>query len=919
MKLILIAISLFILNLANSQSLFEKKVYSNYENKPLKELFVGIEKQLQIKIYFKDSLISKNYVNIQQDSMKLGEILNKILPFNYFASEWNGNIVILKGIRLINKLPEYKFQKNGSNINSSEKSGNKSFIATHSTEVLPVVVVGNSSKSNKLEKAIVNFEIIDIVNEKPIAGAALMVIDKNIGIIADKDGLANMEIKPGKYTVIVKYIGYDSEKYVLDIYGNGTAKLGIGVKDYQLVGVEIFGDKQMDITRKDPGIEKFSRKEVVAIPTMVGETDFIKVSTMLPGISSIGEGSAGINVRGGGYDQNAFFLNGLPIYNTSHLFGFFPAFNPNIIQDLTIYKGYMPPNYGGKLSSVFELSTRKGNKQKFGLRGGISPIATNFMVEGPIIKDTLSFLFSGRTSFSDWILKNIQDTIISKSSAKFNDFASLIDFNNGKSQVSLFGYHSGDEFLMHNTSSYKYFNNGVSLNIGREFNKSYFGDISAYTSNYSFSSSDFRELSAAYTHTYKINQFGLKMELSQNISDKHKLNYGLDFNYYYLDRGSIDPYNSKSFHNKLNLGTEKGAEMAAFISDHFDIADWLNIDIGFRYSTFATLGSDSVYKYIEGLPKKREYIFDTVVYAKKEVIAQNYFPEIRFAANFTTDKNGSIKISFNNMHQNLFLLNTAPALTPGSQWKLSDTYLKPATGNIYSLGVFRKLPRYGINLSTEIFYKQIKNFSEFIDGADFINNSLVETSVLQGDMNSYGLELMVKKSYSKVNGWISYTYSRSLIKVNGLNSWDKINGGEEYPSNYDIPHAFNAVLNYEIRKRMTFSSVVSYQSGRPSTFPVSTYQINHESFIDYSKRNQYRIPDYFRIDLSLTLEGSLKKNKLAHSSLVISVYNLTGRDNPYSVFFESTKGFIGGYQYSVIAVPIFSLTWVFKFGNYATI
>jgi hypothetical protein len=269
------------------------------------------------------------------------------------------------------------------------------------------------------------------------------------------------------------------------------------------------------------------------------------------------------------------------------------------------------------------------------------------------------------------------------------------------------------------------------------------------------------------------------------------------------------------------------------------------------------------------------------------------------------------------MHQNLFVLNNTIALAPNSQWKLADYYLKPAKSNQVSAGVFRTFPKSGWETSFEVYYKRTSDSPEFIDGADFLSNPYMETSILAGNQNAYGFEFLLRRSGKRLEGWIAYTYSRSMVKVNGENPWERINNGHAYPANYDIPHAVNTVVNYHFSRRLTASGVVSYQTGKPVTYPVSIYYIGEIPYVDYSDRNAYRIPDYFRLDLSLTIEGNLRRNKSLHSSWVFSLYNVTGRENPYSVYFKSAYGKINSYQYSVIGVPVFTATWLFKLGNYA--
>ena len=869
-----------------------------------------------IKVYYPDTSLNSVPVTFAAKEINVDSLFKSVLPFGYQWKEWDGVIIIARSFYITQQLPDFDISQPP--LNNTQKKKSEFLQSTDITTVLPVLKIGNSMQRSHQRSVTVLLKVLSSEDKKPIVGATVYFPKLSEGFITAGSGETVIRVAPGKYKTVVKYVGFESGTFILDIYSGGSDTLLLSPKSYDLQGVEIMGDKQMDITRKDPGIEKFSAKQVKSIPTLVGEPDFIKVSTMLPGITTIGDGSAGVNVRGGGYDQNAFYLNGIPVFNTSHLFGFFPAFNANIISDLTVYKGYMPPDYGGKLSSVFELTAKRGDKKKMGLRGSISPLAANIVMDGPVVKNRLSYIASARASYSDWVLRNINDTIINRSSGKFNDFALGLDYSDDKNHIAVFGYHSNDYFLNYATSGYKYSNDGVSLQMGRKFSNFLYGNIIAYGAAYTFNSNEIRDKSSAYSMNYRVKQFGIKAKLSQKMGDNHNLDYGIDLNNYRLNRGKVMPYDAASMHKSIDFGKENGVEAAVFVHDNFRITKWLTVDMGIRLATYASLGPDTVFLYTNGLPRRRKYINDSVFYGNNEIVSSGFFPNYRFSVQIVTDLNGSVKLSANRTMQSLFLLNTSPALSPTSQWKLADYYLKPAQSSLFSIGVFRRIPGLGLSVSVEGFYKHTDNYTEFIDGADFLNNPVVETATLQGVMNSYGVEFLTSARLEKLDGWISYTYSRSMIQINGQESWEKINNGEIYPSNYDIPHSFNAVMNYKLKKRLILSSVVTYQSGRPSTFPVSTYTLNGASYIDYSKRNAYRIPNYFRLDLSLTIEGNLKRNKSMHSSLIISVYNLTGRDNPYSVFFNSTKGYIYGYQYAVIGVPVFSATWLFKFGNYAT-
>ena len=368
----------------------------------------------------------------------------------------------------------------------------------------------------------------------------------------------------------------------------------------QLNEVVVSGERHSSIRAKDPGLDQVSMKSIKTLPVMMGERDILKVSTTLPGIVSVGEGSAGLNVRGSSSDQNAFYINRIPIYNTSHLFGFFPAFNSDIIKDLSIYKGYIPAQYGGRLASVFNITTRQGNRKRFTAHGGISPITGNIVLEGPVKKDTSSFLFSARSSYSDWILSRIKDPTISASSANFNDFSGGVNWDIQKTQLSLFLYHSYDHFRLSDINSYSYSNTGASVIIGHNFTNSLRGEFAIIGSQYDFSTIDKQEISSAYQHGYKMDHYETRANFRQLLNEKNSLEYGADIVFYKLDRGTVLPYGDKSLRSKVALGIDKGIESSLFISDSYDITTWINLDLGIRYTLFTPVGPATTYKYTAG-------------------------------------------------------------------------------------------------------------------------------------------------------------------------------------------------------------------------------------------------------------------------------------------------------------------------------
>ena len=901
----------------------EKVMACHFMNIPFAEFCDTVFHQTKVNIYYRGVWVNNLNVTLDSDSITvLSAVRQAVAGSDLEVSVWHNNLVILPRIKLLTELPAYEqIIKTDSTIGQKELAITETeerYITGRKPGVIQIITIGRTGVNTGDSKAKVLGRVLDEETGEPMNFVTVYISETKTGAVTDVNGFFNIALVPGKYNFLIEYLGYEKGKYIINVLSDGNFTVRMKKAAIQLKEVVVSGERQVNIRAKDPGLDRMLMKSVKGLPMMMGERDILKVSVTLPGIISAGEGSAGLNVRGSGSDQNAFYINRIPVYNTSHLFGFFPAFNSDIIKDLSIYKGHIPAQYGGRLASVFNITTRQGNRKRFTAHGGISPITGNIVLEGPLKKDISSFLFSARSSYSDWILSSIKDPVISASNANFNDFSGGVNWDIQKTQVSLFLYRSYDHFRLADINSYSYSNSGASLIIGHNYTNSLRGEFALVGSQYGFSTIDKQEISAAYEHGYKMNHYETRVNFRQLLNQKNSLEYGADIILYKLDRGEVLPYGEKSLRSKVTLGIDKGIESSLFISDSYDVTTRINLNLGIRYTLFTPVGPVTTYKYAPGTPRDIRYIEDTLTFGMNKPVRWYHEPDIRAAVNIETDKEGSIKLAFNQMHQNIFMLNTTTTMAPDAQWKLADYHLLPSRSNQISLGVFRTLPKKGLETSVEVYYKSTYNYSEFKDGADFLKNPLVETSVLQGDHKAYGIEFYIKRSRRKLEGWLSYTWSRSLIQVNGNHSWSQINNGEAYPANFDIPHSLNIVLNYYFTRRIFFSSIFTYQTGKPITYPESVYYINGAPYLDYSKRNAYHIPDYLRADFSLTLEGDLRKIKFLHNSFILNLYNASGRKNPYSVYFKTENGIISSYQYSVIGVPILTATWIFKLGNYAS-
>jgi hypothetical protein len=710
----------------------------------------------------------------------------------------------------------------------------------------------------------------------------------------------------------------EKKTYFVAINGSGVLNIEMTEKLVDIQEVVVRSEENENVRGIQMGFQRIDVKEIKTIPVVLGERDILKVANLLPGVQNVGEGSTGFNVRGSSSDQNLFLLNEIPVFNTGHLFGFFSAFNPDMISDFNLYKSNFPVEYGGRLASVFEVSTRKGNKKQFGARGGISPITGSLLVETPIIKDRISVILGGRSTYSDWILNRIENQDIKNSDASFYDLMSGIHVHlDERSSLQLFGYYSKDKFRLASTNSYRYENRGSSILFQRRLKEWLKLEFAGIISQYRNYHANGEIVSRSYKHEFVVNHRELKTKLTGLWFSNHKLSVGGNVVFHNLDHGIYQPLGNESLLPVNDFGKEKGTEWAVFLADEFTITDRLTLYGGLRYSSFNYLGSKDIYTYLEGLPREINNISDTTRYENGEKIINYNGPEYRLSLNYKLYHDLSLKASFNRMRQYLFMLSNTIAISPTDDWKLVDPYITPPIADQISAGIYKNFNRWALETSAEIYYKKAKNIVEYKDGADLSLNPNFETSILQGNQKSWGAEILVKRNAGRFTGWISYTYSRSVMQVKGSDPWDQINAGRKYASNHDKPHSLNLVGNFKYSRRFSLASNVVYSTGRPITYPTSIFRIGDIEAVNYSNRNEYRIPDYFRIDLSIVVEGNLLKRKFAHGSWMFTLYNITGRKNTYSIYFINENGKINGYKQSIYGVPIFTISYNFKLGNYA--
>jgi hypothetical protein len=889
----------------------------------LTDFITEVEQNNNVRFFFPEKQADTITLTNLISGTSVTEILKDELAKHKLNLYTDGDrIFIYPGSQIVSELPEFdipiKELHDSMNYFPGANEGEKMFIPTWSELNKLVKVIGDPKKLVPGKKCMVNGSIINQRDNEPILGATIYIKELELGIKTDALGSFEMELLPGNYTISVNHLSMKETLYELHVFTSGELPIELENEIIELQEFTISSERFDNVKNLQMGVDRISMKTMKEIPLVLGERDVLKVAQLLPGVQSVGEGSSGFNVRGGSTDQNLFYINNISIYNTSHLFGFFTSFSPDIINDFTLYKNNIPTKYGGRLASVFEISTRDGNKEKVFAHGGISPVTGHFSIEGPIVKQKITYVASIRSTYSDWLLKRMKDPNLRESNASFYDGTLGVNFDlNEKNQLKVFYYRSSDKFSLSSTNDYKYSNSGGSAIWKHTFSPVLSSDISLASSNYRFSTNNKTNVSEAYTQDYSIYHTEFRANLMYKQSERHTIESGFSTILYNLNRGSILPFGQESTRTPIELGKENGLENAIYISDEFRILRNLQLLAGMRYSIYSMLGPGEVLTYLEGSPLEAQSITGSLSFNSGKVIKTYSGFEPRIVLNYNINNNTSVKASYNRLQQYIFLLSNTIAMAPTDQWKLTDYHISPPKSDQISVGFYHDFRNEGITLSTELYRKWTNGVVDYKNGANFISSVAIEQQLIQGTQNSKGVEVMLKKKSKNLTGWISYAYSRSLMEMNSMHPEERINNGYAYPSNFDRPHSLNIISNYRLNRRLSVSTNIVYSTGRPITLPVAIYYNQGQKLLVFSDRNEYRIPDYFRTDLSFNLEGNLKFQKLGHSYWMLNIYNLTGRANAYSVFYRAENGNINGYKLSIFARQIVTLSWNIKLGNYS--
>lgn len=769
--------------------------------------------------------------------------------------------------------------------------------------------------------------ITEASSNETLIGVTLLIPEINTGVTTNDYGFYSLTLPEGDYQIRLSYLGYQDIVQTISLTQDLRINFEMFEEVEQLDEVVVTEDvEKVNIRKPQMSVNTLSVQTIKKIPVILGEADVIKSLLLLPGVTSAGEASSGFNVRGGAADQNLILLDEATIFNSSHLFGFFSVFNPDAIKDVKLFKGGIPSRYGGRVSSVLEIFQKEGNSNKFHMTGGIGAVASRLLAEGPIVKDKAAFLIGGRASYAHLALPLFD--IPNK--AYFYDLNAKLNYKiNERNNIYLSGYFGRDVFSISDSFENTYGNSVVNFRWNHLFSNKLFSNLSLIYSDYYYGLElDF----VGFKWNSGIKNFNVKYDLKHYLSEKLRINYGLNNIYYKFNPGKIVPNSPESGIVEEQLIEKYANEFAAYVDVEHNVTQDLSLNYGLRFSYFMRLGQDELNVYENNNPvtfdpflliyKEAEPI-GTINPGRGETLASFANLEPRISLAYTLNPDNSFKASYTRLAQYLHLLSNTSSPTPLDVWTPSGPFVKPQLLDQYALGYFRNIKNGDYSFETEVFYKDIQNRIDYIDGANLIANNAIEQVILNGTARAYGLELLFRKNQGKFQGWLAYTLSRSEqrtpgrapVEDNGRSNMETgINLGEWYNTPYDKTHDISVYGSYTLNKKWTFNSNFIYQTGQPTNYPVGQFEFQGIVVPYYGFRNLERLPDYHRLDIAATLTPKKNEGRNWKSEWVFSLYNVYNRMNAASINFRENQdtGVNEAVRTSIFGI-VPSVTYNFKF------
>lgn len=756
--------------------------------------------------------------------------------------------------------------------------------------------------------------VLDSKTGKPMAGVSIQSPETGEGMRTDSSGSFFFSLNGGTSpSFIFSYVGYRSVRERFTLTKNQTVEIKLEPNMLELDEVEVkAGKEDRNVRSVEMSKIQLSIQQIKRIPVVLGESDILKALTLQPGVTTVGEGAGGINVRGGRVDQNLILLEGAPLFNTSHLLGFLSSVNPDIVQDVTLYKGGMPASYGGRLSSLLVMGVRAGGMDRWRYTGGIGPLTSRFVADGPLITKKLSLLVGGRLAYPNFLIKRFPAPTNRNRAFFYDANAKLLFTPNADHRFTLSAYSSFDTFKFPEDTVYFTRTNVVSAAWNGRFGEHLSASVQAYQSSNSFGNEG-RLPFSEYKLTSSIAQSEGRAFVLWTPTETEKLEVGGTLTLYKNSPGDLNPVGAESSVRSFRGRREQGREGAAYVNGEWAPISWLTVQAGIRYARYQNMGPGPVYSYLPDVPLSPETISDTLNYGSGQASKSYGGLEPRLALRIGLSKRDALKISYNRTRQFLHLISNTTAISPVDFWKLADGYVPAEVADQFAAGLFHNSTDNDIELSLEGYYKRMSNLVEYRNGATLLLNPAIETDLLPAEGWAYGVETSLNKTKGRLTGQAAYTYSRAFTRVLTPFASRQVNGGNWYPAAIDRPHNLALSLQYQLGHFWTFSSNFVYTTGRPATYPDGIYRFNNQPVIDYTFRNLDRIPPTHRLDISFSKSTKQVASQARYSTWSFGIYNFYGRKNPYSVYFIRRFSAATPYRLAVFGAPIPSLSWNFNF------
>ena len=873
---------MMILLAAQTDAAGQKVVHRNIGLDSLMKVMQGF---CQGQVYYVSgaNAASLNYTVDVSSPGVVDRIVELLGKSGYVVSHYEGDVYVLQGIGLKEGLPAEYFKFPVQQEKDQLLLGTLKGTVNEASGGNKVYQIGDKDNVKRGERAYLSGYVRNYRTGEPVVGVTLYDNASKAIAESDQHGFYRIMLPVGDVELNVAGFSLEETILKLNVYNDGLLDVVVKEKVFALNEVVVTSEDNNKVRSVSMGVENLRISAIRKVPVVLGEADVVKVLLTLPGVKSVGEASNGFNVRGGAVDQNLVLFNGGTVYNPSHMFGLFSGFNPDVISDVELYKSSIPVNFGGRISSVLEVNTRQGNNREVIASLSAGALTTKGHIEGPIGKKT-TFIAGGRTTYSDWLLNLLpKDSEYKMGTASFYDITAGLTHNfNDKHSIHFNGYYSSDQFKFRVNTKYAYENMNGSVKWRSNFNTRHSMEVVAGYDNYNYIMSDWTNEVRAYEMAFDISQVYGRLKMKYMPVSGHSITYGADFVSYGLMPGSYLPVGDGSLVIPEIMADETAKEGAVYVGDNWAVNDRLSVDYGVRYSMFK---SNKFYS----------------------------APEIRLSGRYFINERLSVKAGFNSMRQYIHMLSNTVAVSPTDTWKLSDKDIAPQKGWQMAAGAYTNVLDDKVELSVEAYYKRMDNYLDFKSGSTLVMNSNVAEDVVGVKGKAYGVELMASKPLGKLNGWASYTWSRTRLKEVGDRGTSAINRGEWYNAAYDKPHELKIVANYKFTHRVILSVNLDYATGRPATVPVARYDYNDAVRLYYTMRNSHRIPDYFRTDIALNIEPTHRLKAFTHFSFTVGVYNATGRKNAYSIYYEGSATDVHGYKLSVFAAPIPYMNFNFRF------